>query len=125
MWVAVAIGSLCAALGLRLYLVFSIMKIDRRRWVRLAASLVIISTTMVLIFWLDGLARSGLVDRFVDPRNRMAWNIISSVMALDLVGSVYLVATSSKGWWLAKTLLIAAAFLIMPWTVLLITMSQL
>jgi hypothetical protein len=110
MWVAVAIGSLCAALGLRLYLVFSIMKIDRRRWVRTFGYVVIFSTAIALISLLEMLTRFGWSVRFANFRNEMAWAVILSFMALDVIGCVVLVATSPKGVRLAKALLIIVGF---------------
>ncbi|MCA3492890.1 MAG: hypothetical protein IOC98_15655 [Rhodobacter sp.] len=108
MWVVIAV---CAALGLRIFLVLSVLKSDARRWVRLSASAVIFSTAIALISLLEMIAGFGLSVRVANFRNEMTWAVIYSFMALDIIGSVVLVATSSRGLRLAKALLIAAGFL--------------
>jgi hypothetical protein len=108
MWVVIAV---CAALGLRIFLVLSVLKSDARRWVRPSASVVIFSTAIALISVLEMISGFGLSVRFANVRNDVAWAVIYSFMALDIIGSVVLVATSSRGWRLAKALLIAAGFL--------------
>lgn len=107
MWVVIAV---CAALGLRIFLVLSVLKSDARRWVRLSASAVIFSTAIALISLLEMIAGFGFSVRVAHFRNDMFWPAICSLMAFDIIGSAVLVATSSRGWRSAKALLIAAGF---------------
>jgi hypothetical protein len=107
MWVVIAI---CAALGLRIVLALSVLKSDARRWVKISASAVIFSTAIALISLLEMIAEFGLSVRFANVRNDVAWAVIYSFMVLDIIGSVFLVATSSRDWRLAKAILIAAGF---------------
>jgi hypothetical protein len=99
-----------AALGLRIFLVLSVLKSDARRWVRLSASAVIFSTAIALISLLEMIAGFGFSVRVAHFRNDMFWPAICSLMAFDIIGSAVLVATSSRGWRSAKALLIAAGF---------------
>jgi hypothetical protein len=108
MWVDMAFG---AALGLRIFLVLSVLKSDARRWVRLSASAVIFSTAIALISIMETMAGFGLSVRVASFRNDTGWFVIYGFMALDIIGSVFLLATSSRGWRLAKALLIAVGFL--------------
>ena len=102
--------AISGALGLRIVLAISVLKSDARRWVRIFALAVIFSTVIALISFLEMVARIGLSVKVANFRNDGAWAVIYSFMALDVIGSVVLVATSSRGWRLVKALLIAAGF---------------
>jgi len=109
MWVVIAV---CAVLGLRLFLVLSVLKSDARHWVRIFAYAVIFSTALALISVLERMAGLGITRSIVYFKNDAGLAMIYGVAALDIVGSVFLVLTSSRGWRLAKALLIAAGFVV-------------
>ena len=105
MWVAMAVG---AALALRMLLAVSVLISDARRWVRISASVVTISTAIALIFALDGMMGLGVTKRTISFWSDTSRNVILGVMLLDLVGSTFLVATSFGGKRVTTTLLITA-----------------
>jgi len=109
MWVVIAV---CAVLGLRLFLVLSVLKSDARHWVRIFAYAVIFSTALALISVLERMAGLGITRSIVYFKNDAGLAMIYGVAALDIVGSVFLVLKSSRGWRLAKALLIVAGFVV-------------